>query len=231
MGAINDATGMIIDRYIDPIKTPEKYSFQSAQRVRDMLYTIVTRALGSPSADIVSYPTDYRHYALLYVFVGPNKVYCKPMDYNREGDTQIDPFSKPGDDLLYFNESDAGFHVSHGATALGSYELWYVRNPAVVSIGNDNNKIVAGTVLTALTSYTAYDTSVYNGTTYYPGDIITGTGATLTSGTVILTSVLVNSDLPDTLQNEVCELASAIMNETVENWYKKQSLQYDVDKY
>lgn len=231
MNSINDATEMIISKRIDPIKTGERYSVQSAQRVRDELYTLVKRAIGTPASDIVPIPADYKSYLLLNVAISDEYLGCTPTNYNQESELLDDPFAKPADDQLYFNERETGFRVFHGDTAIGDYELWYLKNPAVVSIGQPRDKIVTGGTLTNATVYYAYDISVYNGTTYYPGEAITGTGAALTSGTVIIGTKLINSDLPSALQDEVVRLASAIMMGTVENYNKQQTLNNDVDKY
>ena len=232
MNVLNEATELVVSKRIDPIKTKERYSVQSVQRVRDELYTLIPApATGSPSSDVVPFPANYKSYLLLYVNVGSNKVYCQPVSYNAEGDFQQDPFGKPSDEELYYNERATGLRVFHGSTALGTYELWYIKNPNVISIGEERDKIVAGGTLTTSVVYYAYDESVYAGTTYYPGEAITGTGAALTSGTVIINTKIISSELPSALQDEVCNVAAAILAGTMEDYNKKQSLSQDADKY
>ncbi len=232
MNALNEATELTITKRIDPIKTTDRYSVQSVQRVRDELSPLIpTPAIGALASDIVPFPANYKAYLLLYVNVGNDKIYCQPTSYNQEGDLQQDPFGKPTDSELYYNECGTGLRVFHGTIALGNYELWYIKNPLVLSIGFERDKVIVGGALTNAVNYIAYDESIYNGLTYYPGEVVSGTGATLTSGTVILAATIISSELPSALQDEVCNLAVAILEGSTEDYNKKISFKEDADKY
>ncbi len=232
--ALNEATEEIVNDLIDPIKTGAKYSFQSAQRVRDQLYPIVpSPATGALVGGVALYPADYKYYLLIWVTISGVKTFVRPTDYNKEGElVDGDPFEAPSDEQVWFNERDTGLRVLHGPTTPSAYELWYVKQPTLMSIGNENDKIVAGNVLTNAVNYIAYDQTVYNSITYYPGDTIAGIGGLGTlfvSGTVIPFAKVVNTELTQ-LTDQVCKLASMIMSGTAEVWNKKQSLRQDVDR-
>lgn len=143
----------------------------------------------------------------------------------------FDPFTIPDNENIYFNERATGLRVLHGSTALGTYEFWYVKNPATVSIGQERNKVITGGTLTNAIVYYVYEEAVYSGTTYAMGETITGSGATLTSGIVISTANIVTCDLPSILQDEVCRMSSKIMCQTIEDFNKEQFIQQDLNKY
>lgn len=230
--SINEAIELTVTKRIEPIKTGEKYSLQSTQRVREELAALIPDpVLGIFSSDTVEYPSGYKSFLQLNIFVGDNKIYCKPTNYNQIGDLKLDPFGAPSDDQFYFNETKNGLIVYHGESDLTSYELWYIKNPVTVSIGEERDKLITAATLTNAVEYYVFEESVYSANTYYPGEIITGTGAALTSGVVIISTKIVNSELSSALQDEVCNLAAALLSGQVEDYYKKQSLQQDADKY
>jgi len=73
--------------------------------------------------------------------------------------------------------------------------------------------------------YYVYEDAVYNGNTYYAGEIFTG-GATptLTSGIIISSNVIVDSDLPTNLHEEVCIITAKKLSAVVEDYNKEKSL-------
>ena len=90
--------------------------------------------------------------------------------------------------------------------------------------------IVAGTVLANAVTYIVYEQAVYITTTYYSGQTITGNGTALISGIVILSSVVVDCDLPVNMHEEVCKLSAAILEGTVESFSKEQDLNIQAEK-
>lgn len=238
INSINQAIELIISERIDPVKVGNKrYSFQYCQRLRDELAPLIPApTTGTPASDIVPYPVDYKSYALLYVNVGSKKVYCEPTSYNEEGELLLDPFAIPDDEYIYFNERASGLRILHGDTALGTYEFWYIKNPAVVSIGTESSKVTAGNLVNGTTYYVyeeaVYDNTVISPTTYYVGQtFVAASTPVLVSGIVIAAASIVNCDLPSALQDEVCDLAAALLTGDVSDFYKKNSLQTDVEKY
>ena len=230
--AINAATNMILKDRIAPIRIKRKYSIQSTQRVRDELYTLIPAPVtGSTTASaIVAYPADYYYYLQMYITIAGIKNFCSPTTYNEIGPLEENPFSKPSAVKPYFNELATGLKIHWGSTGAVSFELTYLRQPATVTIGKQSNKILAGGTLTNAITYLVYEEAVYAAVTYEEGDTITGTGAALTSGIVIETANIVNSDLPVNMHEEICKQAAAIMEGTVEQFNKKQDLSIDVEK-
>jgi hypothetical protein len=225
--AINQAIEMILNDRIDNIKNPKKYSLQSVQRIREELYTLIKNSAVMPVANVLAFPIDYRYYLYLECTIDGVVQYFKPTTYNEIGPLQINPFRKPKPRTPYFNEVSTGLKLLCGAGVITTSSFDYLKTPNKVSIGYENNKILAAGTLVAATTYYVFEEAVYSGTTYYEGQTITGTGAVLTSGVVIPTSVVVNCDLPNHLQPEINRMASAIMQGTIEDYMKKQQLELD----
>lgn len=225
--AINSATVMIFEDRVDNVKIKKGYSFESVQRLRDELYTLIKQATGIPIANIIPYPTDYNYSILVEPTVSGVTVSARPITYNESGLIQRNPFKQPSEDLTFYLEQSNGIGIKFGTGTFSAYSLWYLKNPSLVSIGTQSNKIFAAGVLTNLVSYIVYEQAVYSGTTYYPGDIFNGTGAALTSGIVIPRSVTTDSDMPEKIHPEICRLAAAVLAGDVESYNKKQSLLQD----
>lgn len=232
--ALNDVISGIVKDRTAPLRQPaHKYSVQSCQRVRDELYTLIPDpSIAAVSNSLAARPADYFYYLLLWVYVDGVKQFCHPTSYNEEGPLGLDPFAKPNTEQIYFNEKADGFRILKGDTGtFGNYELWYIKNPAVVSIGQEKNKIVDGGAIASGDTYYVYDQSEYDGIIYYPGDTFVGTAtATLTSGTVINGSFIVNCDLPENMDDEICTAAGANMELTIEDYNKTQFLNKVVEE-
>jgi hypothetical protein len=230
MYAINAAIGMIIDDRTDNIKKPKRYSFESVQRVRDELYTLVPPTVSiAPVGNILAYPADYNHFLKLQCTIDGVTKYSRPTNYNESGPLLENPWKKPSNTKTYFEQNVSGFNILRGATGTFTAGLLdYIKIPDTVSIGNDSNKINPGaSVLVPGQVYVAYEDAVHAGATYVVGTVFTASVVSLTSGIVILNSVVVNCNLPVKLHEEVNRLASAIMNGTIEDLSKKQDLMND----
>lgn len=229
MKAINSAIGLILEDRLFNIKTQKSYSFESVQRVRDELYTLIPPTVVSvPVENVVSTPTDYNYYLRLVCTIDGVNTIARATSYNEYPLLNSNPFEKPKTTRPYFDQNSLGFNVVFGNSGnFTSAALDYVKNPAIVTIGKETDKIEAGTTLTIGISYIVYEEAVSNGITYVAGDIFTATVVTLDSGVVIPTSVIVNCDFPVKLHQEVARQSSAIMNSSVSDYDAKQSLLQD----
>ena len=121
--------------------------------------------------------------------------------------------------------------------------MWYVKNPITVSIGEERDKITGVTALTNLVVYYVYEDATYNATVTTGGGAIvtagqvlkvgetfTATGANLLTGVVIITTKVVNSDLPDNLHEEICTAGASILTGESENFNRQQSLNVDIER-
>ncbi len=230
MFAINSAIGMIINDRTDNIKKPKRYSFESVQRVRDELYTLVPPTLSiTPVGNSLPYPADYSYFLKLQCTIDGVTLYSRPTSYNESGPLLENPFKKPSNTKTYFDQDLMGFTIFRGAT--GSFTaglLDYLKIPDKVSIGQESNQINAGaTVLVPGLVYIVYEDAVHAGATYVTGATFTASLASLTSGTVILNSLITNCNLPVKLHDEINRLASGILNGVVSDFEKKQDLKND----
>lgn len=232
--AINAAIGLILKDRLEPIRLRRKYSVQKTQRIRDELYTLIPLpATGNTLANgTIAYPSNYFYFLLVYVTINGEKIYCSPTSYNELGPLEQNPFSKPSVLKPYYNEYETGIRIYSTLAIPIPFELYYVKKPDVVKIGNESNKIFAAGAITNGAQYVVYEQAVYNGITVYEGDIFVGVGAapTLTSGIVINITNMVDCNLPDNMHEEVCKQAASIMESTVEQFNKKQDLDVQVEK-
>lgn len=230
--SINTAIWRIVKDRTAPIRINRSYSYEAAQRIKDELYTIVPPpATGAPVSDLVAVPNDYYYYLLLYITIDGVEQFCKPTTYNEIGPLFDDPFAKPTTVKPYFTQQSNGFRLHKGTSgAFGNYRLYYIKRPAVVSIGQEKNKIDSTGSLSIGVTYYVYEQAVHNSITYYPGDTFVAANTTLSSGIVISAAFVVNCDLPDNMHDEICALAASLLSGQVEDFGKKQSLDIDVEK-
>lgn len=237
MNSINDAISMTINDRIHSVHGRRGFNIVSFQRVKDELKSIIPApATGAPVADIVPFPADYYNYLLLWQTIDSVKQYCRPTNYNLEGPLLENPFTSPKATKPYFSEYSAGLRILHNsAGSMGNYELWYVKNPDVVSIGEERDKITSGT-LTNLSTYYVYDQILLSAplsgkTIYYPGETVVGNGVvTLTSGTLILSTNVTNCNLSGSIQDEIILRAAASISGDASMFQKKQMLDMDAEK-
>lgn len=233
INSINEAINIIVKDRVAPIRIPHRYSVQSAQRIRDELYTLIpTPGTGTITNDLVPFPADYLTYLLLYATVDGTQRFARPISYNLEGDTKEDPFSKPTAETIYYNERATGLRMFKPSTStFTTYELWYLKNPAVVSIGRERNKIAPDpSAISIGVTYYVWEDALHNGVTYEVGETFVAANTNLNSGYVIPSTNITNCDLPGNMHMEVCTLAAKLMSGQVEDWNKKQSLDMDVEK-
>ncbi len=226
MTAINSAIVSILEDRLDNIKNPKRYSFESVQRVRDELYTLVPPTVTIvPVGNLVPYPSNYNYFLKLECIIDGNTTLSRPTSYNESGTLPENPFKKPSNTKTYFDQNADGFVIDRGAAGTFSAALLdYVKNPDTVTIGNPNNKITDGGALVIGSVYIVYEEAVENSVTYYEGQTFTAATAVLTSGTVILNSIVVNCNLPVKLHKEITRLAASYMTGTISEFDKEQDL-------
>lgn len=195
--------------------------------VRNYLYTLIKYA--NPSITTISqslsqnltinhinYPADYRFFSSLLNYVDGVLIETKPTNYNQLSNLLLDSFRKPDNKRCYYLEDSLGWRILRGYGGALTNELTYLIDPSEWSIGTETDLIDAGTgVLTAGVSYTATSEVVESGVNYQPSQQFLAGSTTLTSGQVIPTSVLVNSNLPDEVQEKLCQLVAQVLQGSV----------------
>lgn len=173
-------------------------SFQRTQRCRDILGTIVTKAVNNSPAGFVlntgtstitiATTTNYQYLVSLGIKIGSTVYECLPLTYDRKNVLYKNPFRRPRmtpSVRMYYNELDGNIVITHAYTsALTDFELYYIKTPAIVNYGieyTSSHTFSAGNVVIAV------EETVYFGTTYKIGDKITidGSHFTITSGLVV----------------------------------------------
>jgi hypothetical protein len=230
--AVNDAMKMHIDDITDTANQNKLSGLDRFQVYRDELYTLmksntfIPTVVGLYNTDVlvnhINFPADYRAFAALSVTIDGNTTYGRETTYNERGPLLECSFRKPTNSKIYFLEDSTGLKVYRGITGTASTSsLDYVKQPVEFNMGNELNLIDAGVgVLTINTSYTAFEDSEYNGIVYPSGTVFSTNGVltTLTSGQVILTSLLVTIELPAKTHPDIAKRAASILAGVVEDF-------------
>lgn len=199
------------------------------KKIRDNLYTLLMSA--NPTITTISqlladdltvnhinYPADYHYFSTLLNYIGGKIIDVKPLNYAQINNVLQDAFRKPSNERCYYLEDSTGWKIYRGYGGAYTNELVYLIAPSEWSIGTESDLINAGaTVLSLGVNYTATTDSVSAGIKYEPGEQFSATSIALTSGQVIPTSVLVDSNFPDSIQNELCRLTAALLQGSVKD--------------
>ena len=228
--AINSAIVRVVEDRIDNIKTPTGYSFEQVQRVTDELRSLVPNPVTiiPTNTNQLVLPADYRHALLVNATVSGVTAYAKPIDHLTLGTIDRNPFTRPKADNYKFYQENTHINVLYGTGTFTTADLTYIKNPNTVSIGRENDKLTGG--LTVGVIYAVYEDCEHNGVVYNTGDLFTAVNANLAYGIVVPNSVLVNSDVPTILHEEICLVTCSILNNSVDDYNKKQSTDQDIMK-
>lgn len=242
--ALQSAEMAIVNDRYDNIKKmssgQQAYSFQALQRVKDELYTIVKKTTYlAATGDYISYnqyPNDYQYILDVYARITnldfptpPGQLYpTEPTTYDVLKTLERDPFNRPK--LKYpsrvaYIEGDQKltFYWGDNNGALQDVFFYYLSYPTPVRYGTERNSTY---IFTADTNVYAVITTVYNSITYLPGDPIfidISVSNAITSGLVV--EGCVDSELPQTIHEEVCKKAAGNLGGIVENFTKQSMLE------
>lgn len=240
--AINSAiSDIVLDRYDNIRKDKKEYNFQSSQRLRDELYTIVKRDnTVSISDDFVKVltVTDYWLLLSLKASISGSWIDATPITYDERNIIEQDPFTRPSltyPERIYRIESSEGVEIVYGDTGvLIAADMYYIQKPVKVNIGTEvsmpGTAIAGGTSVisyidgTVLTQDGSGDTVTLN-----EGEKITLKPAndwTLTSGIVF--KDFVETDIPEMLHEEIARKAASILSGNVENYNRWKTLNEDI---
>lgn len=225
---VNLAVSDAMDKLIEGITDSDKGKLTGIDRIqafRDRLYTLIKPFTSVPTnigfynddiiIDHVNYPSDYRTYDRMNITIGGVSGYVRDTTSNELGPLLDCSFRKPTNNKVYFLEDATGLSLYRGATGvISSSTLTYIKKPLDFNMGDESNVIQQGTgVLALTTSYTVLDNAIYNGVNYISGKVFTTNGvlSDLTSGEVILTSLLVPIELPEKTHSDIAKMAAAIL--------------------
>jgi hypothetical protein len=208
--------------------------------VRKYLYTLKTDSTPtitvlSTTADYIinhiDYPTDYYYFQVMNIFINNVLAEVSPTDDDQLNRQLQNTYTLPTNKYVFQREDATGWKVYRGITGTPTCQLTYLKNPSNFYLGNESNLINEGTgVLANATSYTAVEQSVHNGVTYNPADVFTSANTNLTSGQVILTSVLVDSNLPEQVQERMCWVVAEILSGNISDFNKAMFVEKELAK-
>lgn len=242
--AFNNAIQQFIDDKMGDEQQRLPENFQWVQSVRDDLYTLiktnsptlvdgstVTTRYYSVKPTTFTFPTDYYDFILLQPVISGITSYSRPTDYNQLGPLLESSFEHPTNQKTYYNENATGMTIWRGtAGTISSATFTYLKQPATFSVGTESNLINTGGTLTNALVYYATEISVYGGVTYAIGASITGTGAALTSGQVILASLTTTTDLPERVQDDLCKKCSVVMLKNISMYDDAAAVESQISK-
>jgi hypothetical protein len=200
------------------------------KKVRDDLYTLIKYAnpaittIGTPSLtddltiNHINYPVDYHYFSTLLNYIDGSLIETKPTNYNQLSNLLNDVMRKPSNERCYVLEDSTGWRIFRGYGGAYTNELVYLIAPSEWSIGTETDLIDAGaTVLTLGVNYTSTAESESAGIKYEPGEQFSATSTALTTGQVIPTSVMVDSNFPDSTQDELCRRCALLLQGSVKD--------------
>jgi len=212
----------IQDRY-DNIKEAEKqYAFETIQRLRSELRTIIFTSTQVPNAQgEITLPADYRYDVGLEVIIDGITRNSKPASISETLGTYNNSHTRPNDQSPFHNERVNTITIKHGKLGtLSSATLYYIvqHTPPFIGLPEDNTT----TLLIGSTYFVESGSIIYNGVTYNLGDsfvVVAGFTTFLGAGTVVRTLPL---PLPDTSHEEIAKRTAQILTGVVENYNKTQ---------
>ena len=155
--AINQAIVSIVNERIEPIKQKKPHGFETSQRLRDELYTLIPPAVigvptddpTNPTADyFIPYPVDYLYGLSIETVLDGNLVGAKPTTYGERPFLYRNPFKEPSEVTCYYIERSYGITVDVADDLVFSqYVLTYLKQPSTVSIANPSDQLTTGTTL------------------------------------------------------------------------------------
>lgn len=169
-------------------------------------------------------PSDYNYYALIRLTV--NNMLVDPFEITYEQKAMIDqdPFLRPSIDYpakTYHFESNEGFKFEIGDRGIiTNVELFYLSYPVKVKYGKEK---VINTVSEGTSVILGQNEVTQNDVYYEFGDAFT-VPATPNPATTIVITGTVNSDMPESLVNEIAKRAAKNLLLIVERSDKAQSL-------
>ena len=164
---LNYAQDRIIQDRYDNIKRDTGYSFQSLQRVRDEMRTLVTDVPYTPVVNQGNYytftlPSDYRHEILLQLNLNAQTVTSIPIDYDTFGVAEEDPFNvMTAEYPRHIESGNNEVRVYAGTGTLAYVVISYLKNPLPIDFNTGQDSQLPGTLHDELENLAA---SIINGT-------------------------------------------------------------------
>ena len=249
--AIND---IILDRY-DNIRKNQReknYGFQTSQRLRDELSTLVNQSgTVAASGNVIprtNFPSDYMLMLSMKANISGQIVNTIPATYDEINILDLNPFLRPSivePERVYRIESQNGVEIIFGDLGvLNSASFDYIATPATVNIGTQhtgtteadeiyatNYATVIAYVPSVISQMGSARGQVLNTVNLSRGELYTiGTGSEnrirLSSG--ILYKGYTETDLPTLLHEELCRQAAKILSGSTSNYDMKRSLEEDI---
>ncbi|MFH0866523.1 MAG: hypothetical protein V1904_10015 [Bacteroidota bacterium] len=227
---INAAIGDIMEDRYSNIRNRKGYSFETIQRVRDELYTLVK--IKSPMTatgnayPIAQFPTDYKYGLVMKVLINSVEYWALPYMYNMKPVMNLDPFERPKLDYpsrVYFMQDATGFTLYFGTTGvLGNGTLDYLKLPNTCVYGIERDSTYVGPA--GGIACIAIEPLVYAATSYAIGATFTlavATSITSPVGGPAFVTGFTNSDMPATLDEEIMKRASSLMLMSISDYNKE----------
>jgi hypothetical protein len=246
---------IILDRYDNIRKAQKDYAFQTSQRLRDELYTLVKKQSNlSASGGIIpktNFPSDYMLLLSMKANISGTWINTIPVTYDEYNILELNPYTYPSieyPERIYRIESQQGVEIRFGDVGtLIAAEIFYLARPARVSIGTTLDSTSPTIYKTAVPEIIAYtdgilrlvmgggggggatddlgDKSIKKGEKYIIGTY-SEVGVQIISG--IFAYDYTECDLPEVLHEEICRKAAQVLSGNVENYNRSQSLTNDI---
>lgn len=201
--AINLATDEIVQDRVGMNRKNRGYSFESNQRIKDELRTLVVPEYPiTPVGQLLALPADYWYDVGLRVVLDGVSYTSDSSTFNEEKPSKDNLFKRPvvsdPQHLIYGNNIKVMY--GGGSVSFTKGYLDYIRKFNDVALGSPIT--ATGSITEGVEYYVEDDDTVYNGISYQQGGYFTGVASapTLTAGTV---AAMTSCELPSNLHEEI----------------------------
>jgi len=206
------------DRYDNIKNAQKKYAFETVERLRAEIRTIVLALPLIPVLDVLTLPADYRYDVGLSVVIAGITKNSRPGSISETLGSFSNSHTRPNDDYPIHNEIGNTIVVNHGQfNAFTAAILYYIRQHLIPYISEPRS---SGTPLTTVTThYVETGSIVYDTATYNAGDYFTTTAITVFTGAGTVSEIQ-SVELPNTSHEEIAKRTATILSGNVHNFEK-----------
>lgn len=224
--ALNMAQESYIQDMYDDLKRKKRpYSFETFQRIKSSLRTIVvTEKPLVITGTLAKLPDDYRYdVGLNIVISGRKKRYSVNTTFNEDGPASQNAFDRPS--VLEPKHLEHGEYIEvkfgGGLETLDEAYLDYVKNPSEMEVVSPALVQSSSQLAVDKRYWVLQGSVVFNSKTYTRDMLIEPSAAATFTGTGVLREI-VDCELPENTHQEICNIAAALLSGTVENYERNK---------
>ena len=224
------ASDFVMDRYDNIKKLEKNYAFETMQRVRDELRTIVSKVLITPNSSRVGVlSTNYMFDVGVRQQINGLWKNSVPKAIGERLGGERNVYFRPTEEYPTHEQIKNEIFCYPAEGVLSSIEMHYIEDYPLPLITDTVIASGIGVLTQGVTYHVEGNSIAYDGTTYQPTDTFTA-GANLSftgTGTV---RVIVDVPLPAASHEEIAKRGASILSGIVENFNRNQLKENEIQK-